>query len=142
MRVRLNLSALRETHWSEYAIRFVLGGVATALTGLIARVWGPEAGGLFLAFPAIFFASATLVEKHESQRKQQAGLRGERRGQGAAALEASGTALGSIGLLGFGATVWLFARSSGWGALGIAFAVWCIISLVLWSMRRVVRWQL
>jgi len=142
MRVRLNLSALRDAHWSEYAIRFVLGGVATAFTGLIAKVWGPEAGGLFLAFPAIFVASATLIERHESQRKQQAGLRGERRGQRAAALDASGAALGSIGLLSFGAFVWWLARSSGWGALTVALAVWCIVSLALWSVRRALRWRL
>jgi hypothetical protein len=30
---------------------------------------GPRVGGLFLAFPAIFPASATLVEKHEKQKK-------------------------------------------------------------------------
>jgi hypothetical protein len=28
-------------------------------------LFGPETGGSFLAFPAIFFASATLIEKHE-----------------------------------------------------------------------------
>ena len=36
--------------------------------------WGPGIGGLFLAFPAIFPASATLVEKHEKQKKNRAGI--------------------------------------------------------------------
>jgi hypothetical protein len=38
--------------------------------------WGPAVVGLFLAFPAIFPASATLIEKHERQRKQRQGLTG------------------------------------------------------------------
>jgi hypothetical protein len=65
MAVKLKLSALAEGHWYEYAVRFVLGGAVTMLAGWIATEWGPVIGGLFLAFPAIFPASATLVEKHE-----------------------------------------------------------------------------
>ena len=38
--------------------------------GLVANVWGPAWGGLFLAFPAIFCASATLIEKHEREEKE------------------------------------------------------------------------
>ena len=44
-----------------------------------AEKFGPGIGGLFLAFPAIFPASATLIEKHEEQRKQVRGLQGTRR---------------------------------------------------------------
>jgi hypothetical protein len=55
---------------------------------------------LFLAFPAVFCASATLIEKHERDRKQKAGLPGTRRGRQADAL---GAAIGSFGLLGFAA---------------------------------------
>jgi hypothetical protein len=61
-----------------------------------------------LAFPSIFCASATLIETHERERKEKAGLRGARRGKEAAELDAAGAALGSIGLLTFGAAVWLF----------------------------------
>src|SRR6185437_11521678 len=61
--------------------------------GLVAQRWGPSISGLFLAFPAIFPASATLVEKHEKQRKNRAGLQGPMRGREAAALEAAGAAL-------------------------------------------------
>jgi len=81
MIVKARLSALMDTKWHEYALRFGLGGFATVATGLIASKFGPVTGGLFLAFPAIFCASATLVEKHERERKQKAGLRGERRGR-------------------------------------------------------------
>ena len=43
---------------------------------MIAPKWGPGIGGLFLAFPAIFPASDTLIEKHERRRKQKKGLQG------------------------------------------------------------------
>jgi hypothetical protein len=36
MIVWLNLSALRETRWYEYLIRFALGGTMTVIAGLIA----------------------------------------------------------------------------------------------------------
>src|SRR5207248_892486 len=85
--------------WHEYAIRFVLGGLATVGTGAIASLFGPQTGGLFLAFPAIFCASATLIEKLERERKERAGVRGARRGKEAAALDAAGAALGSLGEL-------------------------------------------
>lgn len=51
---RIKLGALKEGRWYEYAIRFVLGGIATVLAGLIADAFGPAYGGLFLAFPAVF----------------------------------------------------------------------------------------
>jgi uncharacterized protein DUF3147 len=83
-------------------LRFVLGGLATAVAGAVAEFFGPEAGGLFLAFPAIFCASATLIEKHERERKQKLGLSGHRRGTDAAALDSAGAGLGSVGLAAFG----------------------------------------
>jgi hypothetical protein len=77
----------------------------TVVAGLIAARFGPVIGGLFLAFPAIFPASATLIEKHVRERKEKAGLRGARRGKEAAALDAA--ALGSFGLTAFGLVIWL-----------------------------------
>jgi hypothetical protein len=136
MNVRIKLSALRETRWHEYLIRFVLGGLVTAGTGVIANWFGPETGGLFLALPAIFCASATLVEKHERKRKERAGVRGTRRGKEAAALDAAGAALGSFGLLAFGAAMWLLARDLSWWALLVASLAWGTVSLLLWSIRR------
>jgi Protein of unknown function (DUF3147) len=136
MNIRVKLSALRETRWHEYLIRFVLGGLATVGTGAIASLFGPETGGLFLAFPAIFCASATLIEKHERERKEKAGLHGTRRGKEAAALDAAGAALGSIGLLTFGAAICLLAHRSSWLALLVASAAWFVTSVLLWSVRR------
>ena len=106
MMIRIDLAGLRRTKWHDYAIRFLFGGLITAAAGLIAQRWGPGIGGVFLAFPAIFPASATLVEKHETQKKNRAGLQGAMRGREAAALDAAGAALGCIGLAGFALVVW------------------------------------
>ena len=70
MIVRFNTSALGDIRWYEYAIRFALGGAMTVIAGLIASRYGPIVGGLFLALPAIFPASATLIEKHQRERKE------------------------------------------------------------------------
>ena len=111
MIVEFKPSALRQTHWYEYLVRFVLGGVMTVATGVIAARFGPVIGGLFLAFPAIFPASATLIEKHVRERKEKADLPGARRGKEAAALDAAGAVLGSFGLVAFGLVIWLMTCS-------------------------------
>src|SRR3954465_13072328 len=98
MRIRIDLSSLRQTKWHDYAVRFLFGGLVTALAGIIARKFGPGVGGLFLAFPAIFPASATLIEKHEKKKKKCLGLNGVRRGRSAASVDAAGSSMGSIGL--------------------------------------------
>jgi hypothetical protein len=46
----------------------------TVVAGLIAARFGPVVGGLFLAFPAIFPATATLIEKHVRERKEKAAI--------------------------------------------------------------------
>jgi hypothetical protein len=135
MLVHLRLAAVKETKGREYLIRFLLGGLATASTGLIAKGFGPDAGGLFLAFPAIFCASATLIEKHERERKAKKGLQGARRGKDAAALDAAGASLGAIGLMAFGWTVWRDA-SHPWLVLPLALGAWISVSLLLWLLWR------
>jgi Protein of unknown function (DUF3147) len=138
MLVKIKVSALRDTRWHDYALRFVLGGLATVCTGLIAQLFGPATGGLFLAFPAIFCASATLIEKHERDRKKKAGLPGKRRGQQAAALDAMGAAIGSFGLLAFAAVMWMLpGRMGPLAAFIVASLVWILVSVCLWwSWRR------
>lgn len=136
MIVRINPSAVLQTRWYEYLIRFVLGGAMTAAAGFIALQYGPIIGGLFLAFPAIFPASATLVEKHTRQRKEKAGLAGARRGKEAAALDAAGAVLGSLGLAGFALVIWLLIESSTPGALVLATAAWLGVSVLAWLVRR------
>ena len=136
MIVRLNPSALRDIRWYEYVIRFALGGAMTVIAGLIASRFGPIVGGLFLAFPAIFPASATLVEKHERERKEKAGLSGARRGKEAAALDAAGAVLGSVGLAAFAVVIWLLTEQSPSLALVLATAAWLTVAVLAWLVRR------
>ena len=137
MKVSVEPSAIRETKWHEYVVRFVFGGLVTAMAGVIAAKCGPVVGGLFLAFPAIFPASATLVEKHESRKKEEQGLEGKERGREAAGAEAAGAAMGSIGLLAFGWIVWwLTPRFSAWPVLAGATAAWFAISALVWMIRK------
>jgi hypothetical protein len=139
MVVRVKWSALKQSRWYEYVLRFVLGGLATVMAGAVATFYGPAVGGLFLAFPAIFCASATLIEKHERERKQKLGLSGYRRGTDAAALDAAGAALGSIGLAAFGLGVWLLAPSLSIASLGLGSVAWLLVSVLLWRLRREMR---
>jgi hypothetical protein len=76
----MDFSSLKETKPHEYALRFVFGGICTVLAGLIAKRYGPGLGGLFLAFPAIFPAGASLIESHEKRRKAEYGFDGTKRG--------------------------------------------------------------
>jgi hypothetical protein len=139
MRIRLNPVALREAKWQEYAIRFFFGGVTTVATGLIANKFGPAVGGLFLAFPAIFPATATLIASHENDKKQRAGLDGTRRGRDAASLESRGTALSTIGLFAFGMIVWqLLPMHRAWLILTAAAGSWFAISVLVWRLRILV----
>jgi hypothetical protein len=137
MSVHLDLSALRKTKWSEYAVRFLFGGTITTIAGLLAKHFGPVLGGLFLAFPAIFPASATLVEKHEKQKKQKAGMTGTKRGRQAAALDARGAAMGSLGLICYAVVVWKALPA--WDpvlVLVLATAVWFTISALVWKIQH------
>lgn len=136
MIVWLNLSALRETRWYEYLIRFALGGTMTVIAGLIADHFGPIVGGLFLAFPAIFPASATLIEKHERERKEKIGLPGARRGREAAALDAAGATLGSFGLAVFALIIWLLIERGTALALVSATVAWLAVVILAWMLRR------
>lgn len=135
MIVRMKPDAFRQSNWREVAVRFILGGIATVLAGIVAKVWGPSVGGLFLAFPAVFCASATLVERHERQRKEQKGLNGAQRGRAAAALDANGAVFASFGMVAFGGCVWLLAAQPVL-AMCIATAAWTAVSGLLWWMVR------
>jgi len=141
MRVSLDVSALRKTRWYEYAVRFFFGGAMTVIAGLVAKRYGPALGGLFLAFPAIFPAGATLVEKHEREKKKKAGILRTKRGRQATAVDAYGAALGSVGLLSFAAVVWLFLpKYNSVLVLLTAVAVWSIVSVFLWRIHKSPLW--
>jgi Protein of unknown function (DUF3147) len=138
--IRFSPSSLREGHWYEYLIRFALGGAATVFTGFVSSRYGASIGGLFLALPAIFCASATLIETHEIRRKREAGVAGERRGQEAAAVDAAGAALGGLGLLAFAIVFALTVKTSISGAFIAASLTWLVVSVAAWYVRRKTRW--
>jgi Protein of unknown function (DUF3147) len=137
MKVSLDPSALGQTKWYEYVLRFAFGGAITVIAGIIAKKFGPAIGGLFLAFPAIFPASATLIEKHEEQKKQRAHLDGTSRGRQAAGLDAAGAAIGSIGLVAFAVVVWRLPQDlSTWLVLLSATLAWMATSGIIWYLRK------
>ena len=141
MRISVDTCALRATQWHQYAIRFALGGLATAGAGLIAKQFGPAIGGLFLAFPAIFPATVTLIAKRERCKKESHGLQGSARGRKVAALDAAGAVLGAIALISFASLVWkeLPSRSAPLVLVG-ASVVWLLGSTVLWWLRKKHLW--
>lgn len=139
MRIQISPSPIFKTKWYEYATRFLLGGLITVCAGLIAEKWGPSAGGLFLAFPAIFPASATLIEKHERESKQAKGLIGVERAKNAAAVDAAGASIGSIGLVVFAlvGSRFLPDRSAPLVLLLGIFA-WFLTSVIVWISRKTI----
>ena len=133
----LDFSSLREAHWYQFVVRFLFGGVVTLCTGLIAKQWGPLVGGLFLSFPAIFGATASLIERNETEKKKKAGINCRVRGRKAAALDAAGAVLGGWGMLCFALATWLMLPGHP-AALGLSVAgiLWLIVSASLWWARR------
>lgn len=137
MRLKLKFDSLKETTPTEYASRFLFGGLVTVFAGLIADHYGPVVGGLFLAFPGIFPAGVSLVEKHKVQREALAGKLGTQSARGEASAEAAGGSIGAIGLMGFAVVLW-------WGLpthnfpliLFIAVATWMVIAGLFWWARQ------
>ena len=108
------------------------------ITGVLAGHYGPVFGGLFLAFPAIFPASATLVEKHEREKKRRAGIaKTSSRARGCCArtraVQPSEALALSVSHLQHGGWCPL---SNGAIALFAALVVWMTISILIWRLRR------
>jgi uncharacterized membrane protein (GlpM family) len=133
MLISVSTSGLKRAKWYEYVIRFVLGGLVTALAGLLAKKFGPSFGGLFLAFPAIFAASTTLIEKHERERKEEKGIPGISRGRQAAGADAAGAAMGGIGLVAFAVSVWkLLPEHNSLAAILGSTLMWACVAMGVW----------
>lgn len=122
MRPELALAALKDTKPSEYAVRFLFGGVITLATGLVANAFGPAFAGLFLAFPSILPASITLVKRHDGRRQ--------------AVDDARGARLGSIGLVAF-ASIVMFTATALHPVLVLSLAtlIWLAVGVALWRIR-------
>jgi hypothetical protein len=137
MIVSAKFGALKGIKAHEFAIRFLFGGLCTVAAGLIAKRFGPSIGGLFLAFPAIFPASASLIEKHEKQHKQRIGRDGTIRGRAAASIDAAGASLGALGLIAFAVTVWRGLPQHGsWLVTTSASVAWFAMAICGWLFRK------
>jgi hypothetical protein len=140
MMIGARFSAIKGIKPHEWIIRFVFGGAVCVAAGLIAQHYGPIVGGLFLAFPAIFPAGASLVEAHEKQHKARAGYNGTNRGRTVAAIDAYGAAMGCIALAGFALVfcIWL-PRTSPWVVFLLATLAWLTIAVGAWLLWRKLR---
>ena len=115
----LHLEKLRGKKAWEFAIRFGFGGAVSVAAQLIARGFGPEIAGLFLAFPAILPASLTLVRQHD--------------GPAAAAKDALGATMGSAALGLFAACIWKgMATHTAAAVLPFAAILWMASGAFLW----------
>ena len=137
MLIQCKLEAIKGIKPHEWAIRFLFGGAICVLAGLISKKWGAEVGGLFLAFPAIFPASASLVETHEKQHKAKAGMDGTIRGRTVAGVDAAGAAIGCIGLAGFALHCWLLLpKLAPLAVFALATIAWLVLSIAFWWLRK------
>ena len=135
--IRIRPWAVRRTSPRQYLVRFAFGGAATVLAGVMAKLFGPGIGGLFLAFPAIFPASVTLIERHERKRNDKTGRSGVLRGRMAASIETTGAALGCMGLFGFALVLaLLLPRVSGWVAIPAATLIWLVVVVAFRKIQR------
>ena len=137
MIIQAKLAAVKGIEIHEYAIRFVFGGLVCAGAYLVAKYSGPVIGGLFLAFPAIFPAGASLVESHERKHKARAGIDGTNRGRVVAGVDAAGAAIGCVGLAGFAVTCWLcLPRLATYAVFALATFVWLAFSMIFWLLFK------
>jgi hypothetical protein len=140
--IAVQLAALKQTKPHQYGIRFLIGGLCTVVAGLVGNHFGPAIGGLFLAFPAIFPAAASLIENNEKGKKRKIGANGALRGRLAASIDSAGAALGCVGLIGFAVTSWSLLRGhNATLAITMATLVWLVIALGLWLVRRHRLWR-
>lgn len=122
-RVELQTGHLKEVRVRDMAVRFVFGACVSAVAGVISKVAGPTAGGVFLAFPAILLASLTLVAQEE--------------GLHTARDDARGAAYGAVGMIAFAGVCWATARQiNGWVTLGLATVAWLAVSLGTYGLHR------
>jgi hypothetical protein len=117
-------SKLREVEARDLGVRFAFGAAISAAAALVGTRFGPLAGGVFLAFPAILPAALTLIAKKESTR--------------AARHDCRGAVAGVIGLAAFAVTIRLLWERPGL-ALPAASVAWTIVALTGYLVWRSIR---
>jgi hypothetical protein len=120
--VGFDWSKLSKASPGEISIRFVFGAGIALIAAVVAHVFGAKAGGLFLAFPAVLPATLTLIERKEGTTKAWA--------------DASGGALGAVGLATFALTASVLLRWNPVAALMLALLAWILVSVGLYVLFR------
>ena len=106
---------------NKYLVRFAFGAGIALVAGIVGMTFGPKAGGLFLAFPAILPASLTLIE--------------EKGGRGEAAVDSEGAMLGAIALVVLAVLVSLTVAR--WGvviSLALSIVAWAVLAIALYKL--------
>jgi uncharacterized protein DUF3147 len=135
--INVDASRIKNSKAGEHVLRFLFGGLVTVIVGIIARKFGPTVAGLFLAFPAIFPATATLIQSREEERKHRAGMHGKQRGIDVASADAMGAALGSFALAVFAMTCWKLLPSRPPAiVLSVATLLWLGTSIAAWFLWK------
>lgn len=121
--VAVKLGRLREVRAKALLVRFAFGATVSVVAGVVSTAFGPRAGGLFLAFPAILLASLTLVAKEQSLQ--------------AARDDARGATIGSVGMVAFATVCSLSAQAVGGPvALVMAALAWILVSVTGYLLVR------
>lgn len=106
---------------SGILVRFGAGALTSVGAGCVTLLFGARIGGTVLAFPAILFASLTLIEEQEDSEDAREDARGAM--AGAAALSVFGV-VGAV----------LFGELPGGVVLALAGATWVAIAAGLYRL--------
>jgi hypothetical protein len=121
----LDAGRLREVRPRDLLVRFAFGATTSVLSALVSLEFGPRAGGVLLAFPAILAASVTLIARKEGPEE--------------AREDARGAVIGAIGLGCFAAVgALLFGRLPGAAVLALAGGAWTLAAI---GIYRLVWWR-
>ncbi len=118
----LELGKIAKVRRRDLVYRFLAGAITSVGAGVVTLVFGPRAGGIFLAFPAILAASLTLIEEQEDSVEAREDARGAMVGGVALAVFAvvAALTLGSLNAaiaLALAAFAWLGVAVSGYAGL-------------------------
>jgi hypothetical protein len=75
-RPSVKLGNVRGIRRRDLVVRFIAGAATSICAGVVTLAFGPRAGGLLLAFPAILAASLTLIDQQEDSAEARQDARG------------------------------------------------------------------
>jgi hypothetical protein len=118
---RIEPGRLREVSLRDLALRFAFGAGTSVLSAFVSLEFGPRAGGVLLAFPAILAASVTLMGQKEGPDEAREGARG--------------AVIGAIALCCFAAVGGLlFGRLPGAAVLALAGTAWTLAAIGIYRL--------